>query len=331
MHVSDYGSKGAADQMCNTWEKITHHVRTIYGHNISNELHNRTLVMTAVIIAKHTLKEIRRQAQGLRINLTASAQRLALLTEVATGTDLTAPMQLAILENEIEEAAYQRSVPLFVQLDDSEATSYHNEWRTYQERTTRLEKERGQAFSMIRGQCMKVVLDKMKHDIDWIPASTSYNPQTLFALIEKTILAQTEDQYPYATVYEQESTLYSFSQNTLSNQQWYEQFNTKIDVGTAIGVTRQHTVLLELVAAQTTVEQIATRGKAEERYLSYVFLRQSGRQLLKLVNVVKVVSYVNYEDCVARNANGEECRIVLPDYSRKRGSQVFNTPSLHSV
>jgi hypothetical protein len=101
---------------------------------------------------------------------------------------------------------------------------------------------------MIRGQCMQVLLDKMKHDIDWIPASTSYNPLTLFALIEKTILAQTEDQYPYATVYEQESTLYSFSQNTLSNEQWYERFNTRIDVGTAIGVTRQHTVLLEHVA-----------------------------------------------------------------------------------
>jgi hypothetical protein len=133
-------------------------------------------------------------------------------------------------------------------------------------------------------------LDKMKHDIDWIPASTSYNPLTLFALIEKTILAQTEDQYPYATVYEQESTLYSFSQNTLSNEQWYERFNTRINVGTAIGVTRQHTVLLEHVAqesgttfaAQTAVEQMATREKAEEWYLSYVFLRQSGKQHHKL-------------------------------------------------
>jgi hypothetical protein len=52
---------------------------------------------------------------------------------------------------------------------------------------------------------------------------------------------------------------------------------------------------------------------------------------LKSVSVVKIVSYVNYEDCVARNAIGEECRIVLPGYSRERGGQVFNTPSLHSV
>jgi hypothetical protein len=143
---------------------------------------------------------------------------------------------------------------------------------------------------MIRGQCMQVLLDKMEHDTDWINASTSYNPLILFALIEKTILAQKEDQYPYATVYEQECTLYSFSQNSLSKEQWYERFNTRIDVGTAIGVTRQHTVLLEHVAqetgttfaAQTAAEQKATREKAEERYLSYVFLRQSGKQHHKL-------------------------------------------------
>jgi hypothetical protein len=128
-------------------------------------------------------------------------------------------MQLAVLENETKEAACQLSMPLPMKLDKSEANIYHNEWITYRERTSRLEKQRGQAFSMIRGQCMQVLLDKMKHDTDWTTASMSYNPLTLFALIEKTILAQTEDQYPYATVYEQECTLYSFNQNSLSKEQ----------------------------------------------------------------------------------------------------------------
>jgi len=42
VHVFDYGQKGAADQMRITWEKISHHVGTIYGSDISNELINRT-------------------------------------------------------------------------------------------------------------------------------------------------------------------------------------------------------------------------------------------------------------------------------------------------
>jgi hypothetical protein len=73
----------------------------------------------------------------------------------------------------------------------------------------------------------------------------------------------------------------------LSNPQWYELSNTKVDVGDAIGVTRQHNVLLEYVAQEThtsafadlgVVEQQLVRDYAEERYVSYAFLRQSGNQ-----------------------------------------------------
>jgi hypothetical protein len=70
--------------------------------------------------------------------------------------------------------------------------------------------ESGQAFSLIIGQCTQLLQDKMKQDADWIAVSTSYNPLTLYRMIEKTTLAQTEDQYPFATVYEQEAGFYLF-------------------------------------------------------------------------------------------------------------------------
>ncbi len=88
----------------------------------------------------------------------------------------------------------------------------------------------------------------MKQDTNWNTASTSYNPLDLYQLLQKTILAQTEDQYPFATVYNQELGFYSFWQETMSNLEWYKKFNTKVDVGSAIGVTQQHKVLLENVA-----------------------------------------------------------------------------------
>jgi hypothetical protein len=106
-------------------------------------------------------------------------------------------------------------------------------------------------------------------------------------LIEKTVLAQTEDQYPFAMVFDQELAFYSIRQESLSNPQWYERFNTKVDVGDAIGVTRQHKVLLEYVAQDlhtrafvdlTAAEQKSVGEDAEERYISYAFLRQSGTQ-----------------------------------------------------
>ncbi len=295
-HVFDYGQKAAADQMRTTWEKIVHHAGTIYGHDISNELLNKKLVVipepeyTPEVLVKHQERVLRNESQQQRLQTARVTQQNALSLAVAAG-DADAPMKLAILENEIEEAVYRETMDLPIKLNKLEKTHHDNEWRTFRERQSRLEKQRGQAFSMIRGQCMQVLLDKMKHDPDWTSTSESYDPLTLLKLIEKTILAQTEDQYPFATVYEQECALYSFSQQVMTNEQWYERFNTKVDVGTAIGVTRQHRVLLDHVAAEngatpfnklTATEQAAVREQAEERYLSYVFLRQSGKQHTKL-------------------------------------------------
>jgi hypothetical protein len=60
-----------------------------------------------------------------------------------------------------------------------------------------------------------------------------------------------------------------------------------VDVGDPIGVTRQHKVLLEYVAQEThtsafedlgAAEKRVVRDDAEERYVPYAFLRQSGNQ-----------------------------------------------------
>jgi hypothetical protein len=121
----------------------------------------------------------------------------------------------------------------------------------------------------------------MKQDTDWKTVITSYDPLTLYRLIERTILAHTEDQYPFATVYDQELSFYSFKEETLSNPQWYIRFNTKVDVSESIGVTRKHKVLLDYVAQESytksfeglgVTEQKLVRDDAEERYVSCAFL-----------------------------------------------------------
>ena len=119
-------------------------------------------------------------------------------------------MKLAILENEIAQGTFEQQAEVAIEMSDSEKTQYSNEWRTYRERNSALTKHRGQAFSLILGQCTQLLKDRMKQDADWNTASTSYDPLTLYRLIEKTVLAQTDDQYPFATVYEQEHAFYMF-------------------------------------------------------------------------------------------------------------------------
>jgi hypothetical protein len=307
-HVFDYGQKAAADQMRTSWEKITEYVGATYGQDISNELQNKITV---------TIPEPTHTADVLNRNLTRSTVirngqnnlqkarkagevivQAAVTAGVVAGTpDAKATMDLATLQNEIAAGNYELSEPIPLQLTDSEKTQYSNEWRTYRDRNSSLIKYRGQAYSLILGQCSQLLKDKMKQDIDWGSVSISYDPLTLYRLIEKTILAQTEDQYPFATVYDQELSFYSFRQpDNMNNPQYYERFNTKVDVGEAIGVTRQHKSLLEHVAQElpavggvpvtfdslTPAQQLLVRDDAEERYLSYAFLRQSGPQHGKL-------------------------------------------------
>jgi hypothetical protein len=300
-NVFDYGQKAAADQMRTSWEKITEYVGATYGQDISNELGNKTTVIIATPV--HTDTVLQRNAARETIirngqNNMQTARRVGevlLQAAVTAGTDPRAAMDLALLQNQIAQGDYELNEPIEIQLNESEKTQNSNAWRTYRERNASLAKHRGQTYSLILGQCSQLLKDKMKQDIDWTTVSNSYDPLTLYRLIEKTILSQTEDQYPFATVYDQEMSFYSFRQDNMSNPQWYERFNTKVDVGDAIGVTRQHKSLLEHVAQEqsvgtnvvtfaslTAIEQDLVRKDTEERYISYVFLRQSGGQHAKL-------------------------------------------------
>jgi hypothetical protein len=164
------------------------------------------------------------------------SKQVMLEAAAALGVDPDAPMQLAILDNKIAEGDYKQNIEVPIEISDSEKTQYKNDWRTYQERNALLTKHRGQAFSLILGQCTQLLQDKMKQDTDW-PAHASYDPLDLYQLIKKTMLVQTEDQYPFAIMYDQELGFYSFQQETMSNLHWYKKFNTKVDVGSAISIT----------------------------------------------------------------------------------------------
>jgi hypothetical protein len=164
--------------------------------------------------------------------------------------------------------------------------------------------------------------------------STSYEPLTLYRLIELTILAQTEDQYPFATVYNQELSFYSFKQETLSNPQWYERFNTKVDVSEAIGVTRQHKVILDYVAQESYTKsfegmgvagQKLVRDNAEGRYVSYAFLRQSGIKHGNL-KVVLQNDFTTGDNCYPKNRHqtlhllDKYSKTVVPKVTQSEGT-----------
>jgi hypothetical protein len=291
-NVFDYVQKSAADIMHISSEKLVQYVGTNYGQNISNELQNKITVdiiepvHSAEVLSKHGLMEAMIRSRQRNIQRARKAQDI-ILEAAVLAKDPDAPTKLEILQNEISQGDFTSSNEVTMELKDSEKTQFSNEWSTFRERNYNLIKHRGQAFSLIQEQCTQLLQDKMKQDMDWTNMITSYDPLTLYILIERTVLAQTEDQYPFTTVYDQELSFCSFRHEDLSNPQWYERFNTKVDVEDAIGVTRQHKVLLEYVAQEThtsafmnlgAAEQLTVGDDAEERYVSYAFLWKSGNQ-----------------------------------------------------
>ena len=83
--------------------------------------------------------------------------------------------------------------PVSMVLTDAEKTANSNTWRSYRETNANLLKHRGQAYSLILGQCTQLLHDKLKQEPTWAVVSVSYNPLQLYRSIEKVILAQTED------------------------------------------------------------------------------------------------------------------------------------------
>ena len=84
--------------MRNTLKQIVKHTGTIYGQDISNELHNRRVVViakpqhTADVLRKHEAKVSLRDNNFQRIQDARIANEAVLITAAETNTDPTLPL-----------------------------------------------------------------------------------------------------------------------------------------------------------------------------------------------------------------------------------------------
>jgi len=115
-----------------------------------------------------------------RIQQAHLAQQAILMAAVTARIDPEAPMKLAILKNKIAEGDFDQNVKVPIDMTDSKKNQYGNKWRTYREQNSQLSKHRGQAFSLILGQCTQLLQDRMKQDTNWNMVNISYDPLSLY-------------------------------------------------------------------------------------------------------------------------------------------------------
>ena len=206
----------------------------------------------ATVLA-HQAKETQRKRHGERVQKARKSKlaKLANTMKLRDPEDAKRAADAAIahaeLENEIETAQDEIDEDLPVKAQDEDARKLHDgAWKSHNNRNDALKKHRGNAFAIIKGQCDPNLIDGMKQDETWEGIIEGKDPKKPLELIHAVVHAQTSDQYPCATVCDHESKLYSLQQNVLTNAEHYEKFNTKVNVGLAVGVEHKHPALLKL-------------------------------------------------------------------------------------
>jgi hypothetical protein len=101
----------------------------------------------------------------------------------------------------------------------------------------------------------------LKQDKNWTAVSVSYKPLELYKLIERVILKKTENQYPVAALWEKLTNVVNTKQGDLTNNEWYDWFNTKVEVAESVGVNfrfQEDLGVLYAGVAQGSLHYVAT-------------------------------------------------------------------------
>jgi hypothetical protein len=201
------------------------------------------------------------------------------------------PMDIARVNNNIAQIEFEMAREVEVQMMEAERNDFRNAGRTYTDRNNKLNTHRGQVFALIMGQCTQLLQDKMKQESMWTTVMNSYDPLALYTLIEKVVMKQTDDHYPFATIHEHEQAVKTNKQNTLSNAMWYKRFNTRYEVAKSVGVKFDTLEVLREYCAGllnngagvsytslTLANKILAKKNAEERYMAFLIVHNSGYQ-----------------------------------------------------
>lgn len=211
IHVFSYGHRGSADQFRTTLDQVVHCVGTKHGQDISTELDTRSLVLfpetehDQKLLSKHELAVAKKKRHKIRLIQAMKEHKAAREAIVAADPDTieaaNAKMEIATLENNIEDAEDEMEGDMPLKLEGDEHTRWQSLLKTYSIRVDNLTKHRGQVFSLLLGQCTEMLQDHMEFHASYDEVKTSQDPLKLLDLIQQTILGHAEDTYPCAQIY----------------------------------------------------------------------------------------------------------------------------------
>ena len=144
--------------MWSTWEKVVQHIGIALGQDISTEFLTRTNMVIPEpnhiqeIIHRHMHKFELLNKNHARLRESRN-QVLELLAAYAAFNNLDAVLKTSEIQNKIDDTGLKIQEPLQIILTGDERSKHDTGGSTYQDIKGYLQRHRGKAFSIIRGQC----------------------------------------------------------------------------------------------------------------------------------------------------------------------------------
>jgi len=99
----------------------------------------------------------------------------------------------------------------------------------------------------------------------------SHKPLELKILFAKTILAQSNDKFCCKTIHEHCCSMLGLQKGNLSNAEYYEKFNTRIDVAKTIIVKQVHPVAVDVIMRTSPLRNSWKWMRQQLSYTSAIF------------------------------------------------------------
>ena len=135
------------------------------------------------------------------------------------------------------------------------------------------------AYSLIFGQCTKILKSKLKSSVNWDTMSSNYDMFTLLEAIKKIIYKSKDQKYLPISLHNSKTNVYNFRQGTMTNPDYLDKFMNLTEMAESYEGTLHDAAVIKIALLITKIrntpkadldedERIIINAAAKEIYLS---------------------------------------------------------------
>jgi hypothetical protein len=150
-----------------------------------------------------------------------------------------------------------------------------------------LQENMQRVYSLVLGQCTKLLREKLKQSSDWAQVSSAFDVLGLTKLIKSIVFKFDDQKCLLVPLHQAKQTFYSLRQDTMTNAEYLEKFSNYVDIASSYDGQILDAAILEYIrdklhprtaaSAQTPLQRAIVQVAAKELCLAIAFIIQCDR------------------------------------------------------